>query len=89
MGRIFKRAILVGSMLTLPWLAHAAERARPAQVPVTSLAVSPSTALTEGECTRAGGTISQDFHAICLSGKVCSRLDQNSKMHSVCIAKKN
>jgi len=88
MKHLFACAVLIGSIAVMPSVAFGAGRVRPPQQPVTTTAVSPSTALTESQCTYAGGTVSAEFFGVCLSGKVCSRPDENNKIHSVCIGKK-
>jgi hypothetical protein len=68
--------------------------ARPAHAPAgvgTVHPISSATPLTEGECTKLGGTVeSKDFSpiaSVCNSGKVCRTTDQNNKQHLVCISK--
>ena len=82
------RAALVTVLSCSFSVALSAERVHPPQQPVTTKVASPSTALTEVECAQAGGTVSQEFYGVCLSGKQCSRADENAHMHYVCIEKK-
>jgi hypothetical protein len=43
--------------------------------------------LTEGECTKLGGDVHIDIHAVCISGKYCLTTDEHQEKHFVCISK--
>jgi hypothetical protein len=42
------------------------------------------TPLTEGECTKFGGTVSSNV--TCKSGSMCTTVDENGASHRVCIS---
>ena len=64
----------------------APQRGRPTSLPQDM--VNTSSPLTEGECTRLGGTVQTGGAAVvCNSGKVCLTVDQNKQEHLVCVSK--
>jgi hypothetical protein len=72
-------AITCSSLSAIP--AFAVVKKAPISTPPKASTNAP---LTEGECTKLGGTVSGSN--TCNSGSMCETTDENGKSHHVCIS---
>lgn len=50
------------------------------------LTVTGMQTLDASECEQLGGSVKDDAHGVCKSGKTCTRTDNFGKIHAVCLS---